>query len=230
MTPSLFWIFSSTSKCGYTQKCSCTQRHSLESNTPCYWVIKVINFGKIFFEGTKSSLTVCLLGFFTSTAFPTENPSTGCVSEASLNPYQPNSSKVQSACPVWLPVFSSHSGWTHNPLPLIKKKKFFFFLERIPILRVHLLSLFISGMLGTPCHATFHKATSFVHCKMKWSLLSPLSAEGNYLRSSQSLKRGLEGQEETRPFYKVRPEEQIIEPQQTTERPHAEASQKLKRT
>lgn len=87
-------------------------------------------------------------------------------------------SKVQSVSSVRLPVLSSPRGQTHSPFPLMF---FFKFLERIPIVRVHLLRLFIGGIFGTPRHVKFHKRSFFVHCKIKGSLFSPLSAKESCL-------------------------------------------------
>lgn len=139
------------------------------------------------FVGKKYSLKARIvvgtvhLGIFPPTALPTENPSTVCVSDASMYFYQLNSPCLRYKAFAQCGFLSQLPQWPDSPPPCTDLKKKIFFLERIPILRVHLLSLFIGGTFGTPCHAKFHKGNFFVHCKMKWSLFSLLSAQESCL-------------------------------------------------
>lgn len=152
------------------QKLSCIQRALLENNKPCYWVIKVINLlEKLLFEDTYNFWHCASREFFPP-QYCQLKPSTVCASEASMHLYQLNSPSLRytafAPCSFLCsaPTVARHA----NPFHWLFFK--YCFLECIPILRVHLLSLFISSIFGTPCHAKFHKGTFFVHCEMKWSL------------------------------------------------------------
>lgn len=164
------------------QKFSSIQRTLLQKYQALLWSNQNDQFfgKKILFEGTYS-FWHCASWDFSSHSIANWKPKHSLCFRCFhvFLPAELTLSKVQSICSARLPVSAPTVARLATSLHWFKKNCFF--LERIPILRVHLLSLFIGGTFGTPCHAKFHKGTFFVHCKMKWSLFSLLSAQESCL-------------------------------------------------
>lgn len=127
------------------------KRHALGNSKLSYWNTKVINLSeKTVFEGAYNPGTVACweVLFFLSTALPTKNSSTVCVSDMGMCLYQQNAPCLSYRVLAWCGFCTQlHSSWTCSPVLLT----LFFFLYHILIHRVHLLNLFIGGVFVILC-------------------------------------------------------------------------------